>query len=302
MTKAKHTKETAPRHEPKLDPARVHVVTGEIARMVNAPSAPPAPSPPVQDIELAPEPTEENLYGDVIATAKSGHLAADPSGHLSVLIDENGGTGDADTNALAISLNTVGGKVAAYRALGWAMEPVSSAVRVRARDLANIFEVVAGSDEAPAQFVRIAKELVEHWLRATAPRAMSWVSVLEGIFACPLLAKDGERAAYALDTLAASVSDVPRAFVERKAEHMRVAERVIARIRVTHGGAGGQRAESPQRAEAGLRRAAKSRELGRPVVTARDTLTPWGAVIEFAKAFGVTNVPKKKNATRPTKR
>ena len=94
---------------------------------------------------------EEMKHARVIAAVSEGRIRVEPTGLF--FIDAAGAVPGL-ASELTKALETIGAKIAAYRALGKTMAKIPGPVSTRARELANIFTIVGGSDEAPRRVHR----------------------------------------------------------------------------------------------------------------------------------------------------
>jgi hypothetical protein len=224
---------------------------------------------------------EEVMHAEVIAAAKDGRIALEPPGTLRVMVSaEDPAFDPAAIMALHEHLDSTGAKIAAYRAMGMPMAPVTSTLSWRARSLAHALEVVGGSDEAPVALIELAEIVAEAALSKV--RAEGWQRVLAGIFKGGVMtfpSPPDKGVAYVLATLRASAPDVPAQFVDPSELRIKKAAAVIRKMRTNES----RLIETKH----GARRA---RPVGRP-------FAPWTWAAKFASALGA-QMREKESATQ----
>lgn len=234
---------------------------------------------------------EPNAYARIEQAVEAGLIAVDPTFVLTPVKKAPAWVQE--------ELRTMGGRIAAYRAMGAEMVEVDAALRFRARQLSSLLDLVASTDSAPQQMVEIANDVVRHWLGGDATGAEDWHFVLEGILACPIITADdvyrrlgmnvpgrggsSPRARAVLASLQASVPRLPPQMQEPSEEALDRAERAL-RERLTDDGL-----VRPLRI---TRTKAGGRDGG---------VSPWGAAVRFAAAFGLTLPARKSKAKRTRK-
>ena len=250
----------------KASPTSAASKPDDLAAVLQAHRARMAAKPAVRVLRAPPR-DEATLHADVLRAVDEGRLTMlSPGGVLREALPT---VNDSEAAAPAIDLSSVGARVAAYRALGCTMLPVPAALGWRARDLIAILETVAGAGEAPEHLIVLATRAVETMLAPQAGTgAEPWMFVLAGIFATPL--PERERLTHVLIALQTSAPSLPPSFTHPKDETLTKAKRLLRDLRVTNGRAG----------KAGV--------------------TPWGAAVKFAAAFGQI-IPAKESAARRTK-
>jgi hypothetical protein len=175
-------------------------------------------------------------------------------------------------------LETIGAKIAVYRAAGFEMGKVPQAVQWRARALASLLEVVAASDKAPLEFIQAATKAIEAWIDGSGQVAEPWMLVLVGIMKTtaplengkPMTSKNPSEAARAvLASLCSSApGKLPQQFVRPDAKKLERAGRALLEMRVKRTG-----------------------------VPGGGTIGPWSAAQKFAAWLGV-HMPKQSDVVR----
>jgi hypothetical protein len=189
------------------------------------------------------------VHGRLVRAVEAGHVGLDPTFELTPIV----GAPPWIDEALA----TVGGNIAAYRAMGTPLASVDAALQWRARQLAKMLSLVGSSNVAPRAMVDAACKAVEHSLVDSATGVQAWPLVLEGILACPVGALDTRASARARAVRASLGASVPAASLppsmrNPSAAMLIAAERAITEetrllddasvssrpLRITHGKAG----------------------------------------------------------------
>ncbi len=178
---------------------------------------------------------EEMKHARVIAAVSEGRIRVEPTGLF--FIDAAGAVPGL-ASELTKALETIGAKIAAYRALGKTMAKIPGPVSTRARELANIFTIVGGSDEAPEEFIAVAERAIAAVLGVN--NAPGWQFVLTGIFAGPAAGafaewpeSDEAAARWIADTLVRSAPDAPAQFrrLASNPAHLAGAKAAVLKIR-----------------------------------------------------------------------
>ena len=106
-------------------------------------------------------------HADAIKAVEEGRLTISPDGSIvPVLVeplDSDSSVGHVEPFDMK-ELETIGARIAVYRAAGFEMGRVPGAVKWRARALASLLDVVGGSNEAPLAFIEAANKAIEAWL------------------------------------------------------------------------------------------------------------------------------------------
>lgn len=226
-----------------------------------------APVPP--DVEL-----EAELHADVIDAVRQGWLTLDPDGALTATTGAPAGF-DAPV--------TTGGKVAALRALGVDLAPVPSALRWRARQVLEVLEMVAGSNEAPPEWQARAQTVIDAWLCGARTGVEPWMLALEAVMATTAPTEQGraltssdpvEAAKQVLERLQASCPDVPQPLRRPPQARLRSAGATLLAARVRRSGKTGGRGA---------------------------LISPWAAARDFANALGVSMPDRASKTQRENK-
>lgn len=253
-----YNRDVPARKRPTLDPANVHTIP------VEAPTV----ADDVPDVELH-ELLVEAVRAGLVGVDDDGRVTANASIVSHPRCDE-----------IEQAIGTIGGRVAALRAAGFNMAPVPPELRDRARQLVGVLELVAGSNEAPVEFISIVEQAVDAMLRRGAPQAAAWHAVLVGIIAStidlrlPVADKRRRAKGIASEILAKlrrSTTDIPRALERLDAKTLRAADVMLGDLVV---------------AERGHRGGAVS---------------PWGAAKRLCEIFGVPMPRKLADASRSRK-
>lgn len=254
----------------KANPTSAASKPDDLAAVLQAHRARLAAKPAVRVLRAPPR-DEATLHADVLRAVDEGRLTMLGPGGL--LREALATVNDSEAAAPAIDLSSVGARVAAYRALGCTMLPVPAALGWRASDLIAILETVAGASEAPEHLIVLATRAVETMLAPQAGTgAEPWMFVLAGIFATPLGLTHApeQRLTHVLLALQTSAPNLPRCFTDPSDATATRAKRLLRNLRVTNGRGG----------KAGV--------------------TPWGAAVKFAAAFGQI-IPAKESRARRKK-
>jgi len=167
-------------------------------------------------------------------------------------------------------------QLVALRALDVALQEVARKDAIDAMPLARELALLTVG-HAPSAVIERALPLLRREKKASVedPRE-PWMAALPVVIATicrvtpPVDPRDDERtrSELILELLEAVVDDVPRAFRQRKPEHLRAADRFLSTMRLT----GVSDDQQPPQSRG-------------PAVT------PWRAASEFARRFGVTSMP-----------
>jgi hypothetical protein len=255
-----------------------------------------------------------HAHGRLVRAVEAGDVGLDPTFELTPRSGAPAWLHDA--------LATIGGRVAAYRALGLPMAPVDAAMQWRAAQLAQVLELVAGSDVAPQQMIDVATRLVEQWVAGAVTGAGSWALVLEGILSCPIITADAvqkrlRHKAKERESKAAQPRNQEPVVVPDAGKRYQHARAVLASLRASVPAAD-LPAKMRNPTDAMLRdaehaitesvsRTDDARLVTRPLQITRGktggrsgAISPWGAAVRFAAAFGEI-LTKKSNVGRTRK-
>lgn len=171
-------------------------------------------------------------------------------------------------------------QLVALRALDVALQDVARKDAIDAMQLARELALLTVG-HAPAAVIERALPLLRREAKASVEdHREPWMGALPVVIATvsrlmpPLDPRDESdertRSELVLELLEAVVDDVPRAFRQRKPEHLRAADRFLASMRLTGIPDDQQPPQSSRRGP---------------------SVTPWRAASEFARRFGVTSMP-----------
>lgn len=231
-----------------------------------------------EDAHVATDLAEEReMHADVIEAVSRGWLTLDPDGAITPT------TKGLHEGAVIDAPETTGGRVAALRAMGIEMKPIPSALRQHARQMLAILELIAGSNEGPAEWIERAEKLRDLWLVGARTGVDPWMLALEAVMSVTAPTERGGTlgprdpvgaARDVLGKLRATCEALPVALVSPSEESLRDAGKGLLAARVRRVGKAGGRG--------GL-------------------VSPWAAARDFAQHFGVSMPDSASDANRAKK-